>query len=183
MFHDGGYKAEVSIECRSEPLNHLRMRKGLFCISPEMALLVLLSGTAPAAVVPLKLQESFVQSDYPITGKHFPSSGVSGTGAELGIDSSVLDILMAQPVLGEVNVFAGVQYVSADRVLEGVELLLLRGKSGGTAVLLHQHQQGAAVNWEHSVGYKQVGGSVLPAFDVGANEFHGIRRHRVGTGH
>ena len=56
-------------------------------------------------------------SHYPIAGKHFPGSGVSGAGAELGIDDGVLDILVAQPVFGEVNVFTGVQNVGADGML------------------------------------------------------------------
>ncbi len=46
-------------------------------------------------------------SDHPIAREHFSGSGVSGAGAELGINDGVLDILVAQPVLGEVNVFTG----------------------------------------------------------------------------
>ncbi len=56
-------------------------------------------------------------------------------------------------------------------------------KSGGGAVLLHQHQQGAPINGGHSVGYKQVGGNIFPTFDVGADEFHSVGRHGIDAGH
>ena len=62
-----------------------------------------------------------------VAGKHLPGSSVSGAGAELGIDGGVLNVLVAQPVLGKVNVFTGVQDVGAYGMFEGVELLLLFG--------------------------------------------------------
>ncbi len=46
--------------------------------------------------------------DYPIAGKHFSGSGVSGAGAELGVNGGVLDILMPEAVFGKVDVFARV---------------------------------------------------------------------------
>ncbi len=39
--------------------------------------------------------ESDTSSDDPIAGKHFSGSGVAGSGAELRIYGSVLDILVA----------------------------------------------------------------------------------------
>ncbi len=122
-------------------------------------------------------------SHYPIAGKHLSSSGVSGGGAELRVYGSVLNVLVAQPVFGKVDVFAGVEYVGSDGMFEGMKLLPLGWQSGGTAVLLHQHQQGAPIDGQHPVGYKKVGGSVFPAVEVGADEFHCVRCHRVGAGH
>ena len=38
-----------------------------------------------------------------------------GAGTELGIDNSVLNVLVTQPVLSEVGVLTGVQDIGADR--------------------------------------------------------------------
>ena len=53
-------------------------------------------------------------SDHLLAGEHLPGSGVSGAGAEPGVDGRVPDVLVAQPVLGEVDVSTGVQDVRAD---------------------------------------------------------------------
>ena len=47
-------------------------------------------------------------SDHLLAGEHRPGSGVSGAGAEPGVDERVLDVLVAQPVLGEVDVSTGI---------------------------------------------------------------------------
>ncbi len=91
-------------------------------------------------------------SDHSITGKHFPCSGVSGSGAELGIDGGVLDILVAEPVFGKVDVFTGIEDVGSDGVLEGAELLFFLWDTGELAIPFHQQQKHSAVNGEFSVG-------------------------------
>ena len=68
-------------------------------------------------------------------------------------------------------------------MFEGVELLLLFGYAGDGAVLLHHHQQGAPVNRQSSVGYKEVGGRVLSALDIRAEELNGVGGHWIGSGH
>ena len=50
-----------------------------------------------------------------VAGKHFCGPGVAGAGTELGIDNSVLNVLVTQPVLSEVGVLTGVQDIGADR--------------------------------------------------------------------
>ncbi len=55
-------------------------------------------------------------SDDPLAGEPLPGSGVPGAGAEPGVDGRVLNVLVAQPVLREVDVPTGVQDVRADGV-------------------------------------------------------------------
>jgi len=68
-------------------------------------------------------------------------------------------------------------------MFEGVELLLLGWKSGDGPVLLHHFQQGAPVNGQDAVGYKQVGGSVVSGFEVGTQKFYSVGRHGIHARH
>ena len=65
-------------------------------------------------------------SNYSIAGKHFPGPGATGASAELRIYGSVLNIFVAQPVFGKVDVLAGVKDAGAAGIATFVHCHLFR---------------------------------------------------------
>jgi hypothetical protein len=75
----------------------------------------------------------------------------------LGALGGVLDILVSDPVLHKLEFSVCVKQMGGDRMLEGVELPLLRRKACLLAVGLHRAPQGPSINGHAAIGDKQIG--------------------------
>lgn len=86
----------------------------------------------------------------------FAGGGIAGCSGEPRVDPHVLDVFVAHPILHKGDVGLGVEEVGANRVLEAVELVLLRRKAGRFRIDIHEIPEGGAVHRDVAVGDKEV---------------------------
>jgi hypothetical protein len=95
-------------------------------------------------------------SHHPVIRKELPGLVITPGVGQLGVLGGVLDILMPHPVLHEFQLPPRVQEVRGDRVLEAVELALLRRQACLLAIGLHGAPQRAPVDGHAAVGDEQI---------------------------
>ena len=102
--------------------------------------------------------------------KHFPRFLITPRVGQLGILGGILHVLMAHPVLHEVEFSAGVEEVGGDGMLETMELPFLRRQPCSLAIGLHRAPQRAPVNGYVAVGDEEIRGGVGPHAQVRTQE-------------
>lgn len=106
--------------------------------------------------------------------EEFAGCDIAGGGGELRIDPRVLDVLVAYPILHERDVGLGIEEVGADRMLEAVELVLLRRETGRFCIVVHEIPEGRAVEGKGAIRDEEIWGLICARAKIGAEEFDDV---------